>query len=142
ARARAPRTGGGGEVTGVVPPTAARPAGGALVPAESMPTAAEVEWRRSRAHAIVERHSTYSAVGGIIPLPIINVASVTAVILRMVKALSELYGVPFERDRAGAAGGAVMGGAAAGGLASAAPSTPPHVIPGGKLVRPARSSGC
>jgi len=138
--ATASRNGRGGDVIEMVPQTAARPAVGALVPAESMPTAAEVEWRRSRAHAIVERHSTYSAVGGIIPLPIINVASVTAVILRMVKALSELYGVPFERDRARAAVVALMGGAVPAGLASATTSTLIYVIPGGNLVGLAVSS--
>src|SRR5262245_47797477 len=66
--------------------------------------------RRSWANNIVQRHAACSVVGGIIPLPIVNVASVTAIILRMVKVLSELYGVPFERDRARAIVIGLMGG--------------------------------
>ena len=40
--------------------------------------------RRTQANSIVERHTAYAAVGGIIPVPIANFASVTAVIVRMV----------------------------------------------------------
>jgi uncharacterized protein (DUF697 family) len=57
-------------------------------------------WRAHLAHAIVQRHAAYSAIGGMVPLPIVNVAGITAVIVRMVKSLSEHYDVPFERDRA------------------------------------------
>ena len=39
----------------------------------------------TQAIAIVERHATYSAAGGIIPVPLVNVASVTAIIVRMVR---------------------------------------------------------
>ena len=37
--------------------------------------------------------------GGCSPLPIVNVAGVTAIIVRMVKQRSDLYQVPFEQDR-------------------------------------------
>src|SRR5262245_32433326 len=56
--------------------------------------------RQARARAIVARHTAYSAVGGIVPLPVASVAGITTIIIRMVKMLSDLYGVPFERDRA------------------------------------------
>src|SRR5262249_5282884 len=104
------------------------------------PTDVDAERRRSLANTIVERHSTYSAVGGIIPVPIVNIASITAIIVRMVKALSELYGVPFERDRARAAVVALMGGAMPTGLASATTSTLIYIIPGSNLVGLAVSS--
>jgi len=55
--------------------------------------------RSALARRIVERHRNYAAVGGLVPLPAANIASVTAVNLRMVKQLSEVYGVPFQRDR-------------------------------------------
>src|SRR5262249_60522575 len=70
--ATASRNGRGGDVIEMVPQTAARPAGGALVPAESMPTEAEVEWRGSRAHALLERASPHSAGGGVIPRPVLG----------------------------------------------------------------------
>jgi uncharacterized protein (DUF697 family) len=106
------------------------------------PTHLEVQSakRKSRARAIVERHATYSGVGGVIPLPIVNIASVTAVIVRMVKMLSDLYGVPFERDRARAIVVGLMGGAMPTGLAAATASTLVYVIPGSNLIGLAVSS--
>ena len=96
--------------------------------------------RRSLARTIVERHATYSALGGVIPLPIANIASVTAVIVRMVKVLSDLYGVPFERGRARAIVVGLMAGSMPTGLAAATASTLVYVIPGSNLVGLAVSS--
>jgi len=96
--------------------------------------------RRSRALAIVERHATYSAAGGIIPLPIANVASVTAIIVRMVKVLSELYEVPFARDRTRAVVVALAGGAMPTGLAAAASSTIYYLTPVSAVIGLAVSS--
>src|SRR5262249_172567 len=56
--------------------------------------------RQRRAQGIVERYAAYSAVGGMIPVPLVNAAGITASIVRMVKVLSRHYGVPFEHDRA------------------------------------------
>ena len=66
------------------------------------------------------RHANYSALGGVIPLPIVNFGAVTAIIVRMVKALTDIYGVPFEHDRARAI---VLG--LIGGLTPTAASTLP-----------------
>src|SRR5690349_3020498 len=55
--------------------------------------------RRSRAHVIVERHATYAAFGGCIPVPVLNASGVMAIIVRMVNALSKHYDVPFQRER-------------------------------------------
>jgi uncharacterized protein (DUF697 family) len=96
--------------------------------------------RRSQAYAIVERHATYSAAGGIIPLPIINIASVTAINVRMVRMLSNLYGVPFERDRARAIVVGLAGGATPTGLGAAAASTLYYVVPVSALIGLAVSS--
>ena len=61
-------------------------------------TSADVEAlrRRRQAIAIVERYANYSALGGFIPVPIANVASITAVMMRMVRELNKLYGEPVE----------------------------------------------
>jgi len=96
--------------------------------------------RRTQANSIVERHTAYAAVGGIIPVPIANVASVTAVIVRMVKRLSDLYGIPFERDRARAIVVGLMGGAMPTGLGAVTTSTLFYVVPGSGLVGLAVSS--
>src|SRR5260370_54471 len=96
--------------------------------------------RRWLARAIVGRHASYGAAGGIIPLPIANVASITAVIVRMVKVLSDLYAVPFERDRARAIVIGMMGGAMPTGLAAVTTSTLVYIIPGSALIGLAVSS--
>jgi uncharacterized protein (DUF697 family) len=90
--------------------------------------------RRARARSIVERHKTFAAIGGLFPLPIVNVAGVTAVILRMVKQLSDLYGVPFERDRTRSLIVGLVGGAVPTGLGTATASTLAFVLPAHALV--------
>jgi uncharacterized protein (DUF697 family) len=95
--------------------------------------------RRSAAHAIVERHVKYSAVGGAIPMPLVNFASMTAVIVRMVKRLSSLYDVPFDRRRARAIVTGLTGGAALTGF-SAVTASALYVTPAGLVVGVAASS--
>ena len=90
--------------------------------------------RRARARSIVERHKTFAAIGGLFPLPIVNVAGVTAVMLRMVKQLSDLYGVPFERDRTRSLIVGLVGGAVPTGLGTATASTLAFVLPAHALV--------
>src|SRR6185295_5751684 len=104
--------------------------------ARMVPVAAGIDAtrRRSQANSIVERHMAYAAVGGIIPVPIANVASITAVIVRMVKLLSDLYGIPFERDRARAIVVGLMGGAMPTGLGAVTTSTLFYIVPGSALV--------
>jgi uncharacterized protein (DUF697 family) len=87
--------------------------------------------RRALAHRIVDRHKNYAAMGGLVPLPAANIASVTAMNLRMVKQLSELYGIPFQRDRTRSLIIALIAGAAPTGAGLAASSTLMWIIPGG-----------
>jgi uncharacterized protein (DUF697 family) len=126
-----------GEIVGPAPPS---PAAGALVVQRREPTEFNAVRRLSQAQAIVERHATYSAAGGLVPLPIVNVASVTAIILRMVKRLSNLYGVPFERDRARAIVVGLAGGAMPTGLAAVTTSTLHYLVPASALIGLAVSS--
>jgi uncharacterized protein (DUF697 family) len=102
--------------------------------ATSMSAGVDLAKRRARARAIVERHATYSAVGGILPLPIVSVAGITTIIVRMVKMLSNLYGVPFERDRARAIVAGLVGGATPTGFAVVTTSTLFFVVPSGALI--------
>jgi uncharacterized protein (DUF697 family) len=134
--AAAPDIGRTGDIDGAAP-VLSQPVTSVLAP---MDAETDVARRRSRARAIVERHATYSAFGGIIPLPIVNVASVTAVIVRMVKVLSDLYGVPFQRDRARAIVVGLMGGAMPTGLAAVTASTLVYIVPGSNLIGLAVSS--
>jgi len=87
--------------------------------------------RRALARRIVDRHKNFAAMGGLVPLPAVNIASVTAVNLRMVKQLSELYGVPFQRDRTRSLIIALIAGAVPTGAGLAASSTLMWIVPGG-----------
>ena len=73
-------------------------------------------------------------------MPIVNVASITAIIVRMVRVLSNLYGVPFERDRARAVVVALAGGTLPTGFAAVTASTLYYVVPGAALIGLAVSS--
>ncbi len=114
----------------------APPVSGTAAPSPATSTSAGLDLakRRAQARAIVERHATYSAVGGILPLPIVSVAGITAIIVRMVKMLSNLYGVPFERDRARAIVAGLVGGATPTGFAVVTTSTLFFVVPSGALI--------
>jgi uncharacterized protein (DUF697 family) len=96
--------------------------------------------RRAAALAIVNHHAAFAALGGCIPLPWVNFASVTALLVHMVRALSRHYGVPFERDRARAIVIGLVGGAMPQGLASVTAATLLYVIPAGAVVGLAVSS--
>jgi uncharacterized protein (DUF697 family) len=82
----------------------------------------------------------YAGLGGLVPMPAVNVVSVTAVILRMVKGLSDLYGIPFERDKTRSIVIGLMGGATPTGLAAAAATTLSFAAPIGGAVGLAVSS--
>jgi uncharacterized protein (DUF697 family) len=110
------------------------PAANDPLPAGSPMERALTAKRRSLARKIVERHRTLAALGGLAPLPVVNIAGVTAVNLRMVKKLSELYQLPFQRDRARAMIIGLMGGAVPTGLGAATASTLTFVIPGAAFV--------
>ena len=96
--------------------------------------------RRTQANAIVERYANFSALGGVIPLPLINVASVTVIILRMVKLLCRLYGVPYEQGRARALIVGLAGGAVPTTASAVTTSTLIYFVPGANLLGLAVSS--
>jgi len=110
-----------------------RPVANDQFPARAIDAGRQAE-RRRLAGKIVERHKTYAAIGGLSPLPILNVAGVTAMIMRMVKQLSELYGVPFERDRTRSLVIGIMGGAVPTGLGTVTASTLAFALPGSGIV--------
>ncbi len=109
-------------------------------PATPVPDPGGATRRRSAAIAIVNRYARYSAVGGIVPIPVANFAGVTAVIMRMVRALSLHYGLAFERDRTRAFLVALVGGAMPTGAAAVTTSALLYVLPPTALLGLAVSS--
>jgi uncharacterized protein (DUF697 family) len=96
--------------------------------------------RRRGAVAIVERYANWSAVGGAIPVPLVNAAAITGLMIRMVKSLSDHYGVPFERNRTRSIVIALMGGALPTGFSTIATTTAAFFVPGLNMVGLAVSS--
>jgi uncharacterized protein (DUF697 family) len=133
-------TGASHNVIEMMPKADAASTDAVTAPPQTAPDDAFLAQRRSRARAIVERHANLSAVGGIIPVPIANIAGITAIIVRMVRLLSKLYDVPFERNRARAIVIGLMGGVMPTGLATVATSTLIYFMPGYNLVGLAVSS--
>jgi uncharacterized protein (DUF697 family) len=121
------------------PALSVRGEGGSALPARP-PVAIDATHRRSRALAIVDRHAAYSAFGGIIPLPLANFAGVTTVIVRMVKVLSDHYGVAFKRDRAHAIVVGLVGGVMPTGVAAVTTSALFYILPPSILLGLAVSS--
>jgi uncharacterized protein (DUF697 family) len=93
-----------------------------------------------RALAIVERHANYAGASGFIPLPLVNIAAIVAVLVRMVRELSKLYGVPFEHNRAHSLAIGLIGGVMPGRLGAVVSVTVGAVVPGANLVGLAISS--
>src|SRR5262244_1531687 len=106
----------------------------ALDRAASISAKMDATKRLAQARAIVDRHAAYSAFGGIVPLPIASAAGITTIIIRMVKMLSNLYGVPFESDRARAIIVGLVGGTMPTGFATVATSTLFYAVPSGALM--------
>jgi uncharacterized protein (DUF697 family) len=90
--------------------------------------------RRTLAQRVIERHGAYAAIGGFAPIPIANIASVAGIIVRMVKQLSELYGIPFERDRTRSFVVGILAGVVPTGVGTATASTLGYLVPGAALV--------
>lgn len=90
--------------------------------------------RRALARKIVDRHRNMAALGGLLPVPAANIAGITAINLRMVKKLSALYQVPFERDRTRSLIVGLIGGAVPTGVGAATSSMLMWIMPGGLLV--------
>jgi uncharacterized protein (DUF697 family) len=96
--------------------------------------------RHADAIAIVERHANMSVLGGAIPIPLLNVAGVAAIILRMVKSLCRLYGVPYEAGRARAVVVGLAGGAVPTTASAVTSSTLILFVPGANMIGLAVSS--
>jgi uncharacterized protein (DUF697 family) len=55
--------------------------------------------QRARATKLVERFSLWSGAAGLIPVPFVDLAAVGGVQIQMLRRISQLYGVPFSKNR-------------------------------------------
>lgn len=62
------------------------------------------------AQEIVKTHALYAAGAGLIPVPMVDFAAITALELKMLRDLGNLYGVEFHQDRVRPIVAALIGG--------------------------------
>lgn len=86
------------------------------------------------AEAIIRRHLPYALGAGLIPLPLIDVAAITGVQIKLIAELSSLYGVPFAANQAKAVIAALLGGAGSLSLATGLLGSLAKLIPGAGYV--------
>src|SRR4051794_20211907 len=61
------------------------------------------------ANQIVDKYVRWAAGAGLIPIPLVDIASVTGIQLKMLSDLSGLYGVPFAKNRGKSVLGSLLG---------------------------------
>ena len=76
--------------------------------------------RDAAAQEIVEKYVWWAAGAGLVPIPILDMAAITAVDVKMIKELSDVYGVAFTEERGKAVVVSLAGGVTAGLLARSA----------------------
>jgi uncharacterized protein (DUF697 family) len=62
------------------------------------------------AQEIVKTHAMYAAGAGLIPFPVVDFAAITALEIKMLRDLGNLYGVPFSQDKVRPIVAALIGG--------------------------------
>jgi uncharacterized protein (DUF697 family) len=72
------------------------------------PAAEGADTRRARAMKLVERFSLWSGAAGLIPVPFVDLVAVGGVQIQMLRRISQIYDVPFSKNR----GRAVIAGLA------------------------------
>ncbi len=60
----------------------------------------------------IKKYSLYSAGAGLIPMPLVDFAAISAIQLTMLKQVSAIYEIPFDSDRARSIVAALIGGLA------------------------------
>lgn len=65
----------------------------------SLPANLSPDSRRARATKLVEHFSLWSGAAGLIPVPFVDLAAVGGVQIQMLRRISEIYGVPFSKNR-------------------------------------------
>lgn len=79
----------------------------------------------ARAHTIVNEHVLWAVGAGLLPIPLVDIAAVTAIQLDMLKQLSTHYGMPYSESE-----GKAWVSALAGGLAARLGANAIKLIPG------------
>jgi len=133
------------------PDTAAKPAAAAQEATGPMETAlpATIETspdgRRANAAKVVERFSLWSGAAGVIPVPLVDLAAVGGIQIQMLRRISDIYRVPFSKNRGRALivslAGSMIPVSSGVGAASLIKSVPVIGTAVSAIVMPALSAG-
>jgi uncharacterized protein (DUF697 family) len=74
------------------------------------PTSDNATSNQAAAAAVIKRYATYSAVTGLVPLPVIDAMVLTGIQVKMISALAEVYEKPFSQDAVKGYAAAIVGG--------------------------------
>lgn len=117
----------------------------AIAPEDLVATDIDVTERKGRARKLVERFSLYSGVAGLLPVPVVDIAAVAGVQLQMLRRISQLYDVPFSKNRGKAIvasfAGTMIPASTGLGVASMVKSVPVAGTAIGAMTAPALSVG-
>jgi uncharacterized protein (DUF697 family) len=77
---------------------------------DSTPVESTTSDRQALALEIVKRHVLYAAAVGLVPAPLLNVAGVAGVEIKLLRDLGKVYKLPFRQDRVKSIVSALLGG--------------------------------
>jgi uncharacterized protein (DUF697 family) len=101
--------------------------------------------RKARALKLVERFSLWSGVAGLLPVPVVDLAAVAALQIQMLRRLSQIYDIPFSKNRGKAIiasfAGTMIPASTGLGMASLIKSVPIAGTAIGAMTTPALSVG-
>jgi uncharacterized protein (DUF697 family) len=101
--------------------------------------------RKARARKLVERFSLWSGVAGLLPVPVVDLAAVGGVQLQMLRRLSQIFDIPFSKNRGKAImasfAGTMIPASTGLGVASMIKAVPVAGTAIGALTTPALSVG-
>jgi uncharacterized protein (DUF697 family) len=101
--------------------------------------------RKARALKLVERFSLWSGVAGLLPVPVVDLAAVAALQIQMLRRLSQIYDIPFSKNRGKAIiasfAGTMIPATTGLGMASMIKSVPVAGTAIGAMTTPALSVG-
>ena len=81
------------------------------------------------ADRVIKKHMLYSAGVSFLPVPLLDIAAITGVQLKMLAELAHVYGVPFEGSKGKSIVSALIGGVATPTLAHGAVGSAVKIIP-------------
>jgi uncharacterized protein (DUF697 family) len=94
----------------------------------------------ARAQLIIERHSNFGAIAGLIPMPWIDLTAITLVVERMLRQLANLYSEPLSKNQSKRLATAMLTGMAAPGIASFTTTGLMRMLPGPNVLSIALTS--